>query len=69
MYLYERLGTLPLTLCVFSGLDSLQAIQESSTRKNAFSGVALEKLLDSNLAAKYALTGRLGKTGTHWAMG
>lgn len=47
-------------ICRFGGLETLQEVQLSSTRKNAFSGVALEKLLDSNLSAKYALTGALG---------
>ena len=42
------------------GLDVLQEIQLSSTRKNAFTDVAIQKLLDSNLSAKYALSGDLG---------
>ena len=45
----------------FSGLEILQDIQLSSKRKNAFTDVAVEKLLDSNLSAKYALTGQLGE--------
>ena len=45
-----------------SGLDILQDIQLSSKRKNAFTDVAVEKLLDSNLSAKYALTGQLGES-------
>ena len=45
------------------GLDVLQEIQLSSTRKNAFTDVAIQKLLDSNLSAKYALSGDLGTKG------
>jgi len=44
----------------FSGLDLLLEIQLSSTRKNAFTQMAIAKLMDSNLSAKYAITGRLG---------
>lgn len=47
--------------CFSSGMATLQEIQLSTTRQNAFAGVALEKLLDNNLSAKYALTGRLSK--------
>jgi len=47
-------------VCKFGGLDILQEVQLSSTRKNAFTNVALDKILDSNLAAKYALKGVLG---------
>ena len=47
-----------------SGLEILQEIQLSNTRKNAFTDVAMKKILDSNLSAKYALTGHLGK----WTM-
>ncbi len=39
----------------------LQEIALSNTRKNAFTDVALEKVLDSNLSAKYALKGCLSK--------
>ena len=42
------------------GLDILLEIQQSSTRRNAFTQLAIARLLDSNLAAKYAITGRLG---------
>ncbi|ELT95018.1 hypothetical protein CAPTEDRAFT_165326 [Capitella teleta] len=41
------------------GLEILQEIQASNTRKNAFTDVAVAKLLDSNLSAKYAITGFL----------
>nr|XP_054771281.1 armadillo repeat-containing protein 3-like [Lytechinus pictus] len=47
-------------LCKLGGLDTLKEIQQSSTRKNGFSDVALERLLDSMLPAKYSLMGFLG---------
>ncbi|XP_046553420.1 armadillo repeat-containing protein 3-like [Haliotis rubra] len=43
-----------------SGLDVLQQIQMSSTRRSPFTDAALDRLLDSNLSAKYALSGHLG---------
>lgn len=46
-------------LCKLGGLEILQQIQLSSTRKSPFIDAALERLLDSNLSAKYALTGHL----------
>ena len=46
----------------FSGMELLQEIQTSSTRKSPFAEAALQKLLDSNLSAKYALTGCLSKS-------
>ncbi|XP_064608678.1 LOW QUALITY PROTEIN: armadillo repeat-containing protein 3-like [Liolophura sinensis] len=46
-------------ICRLGGMATLQEIQLSTTRQNAFAAVALEKLLDNNLSAKYALTGRL----------
>ena len=42
-------------------MELLQDIQVSGTRKNPFAEAALERLLDSNLSAKYALTGNLSK--------
>ncbi|KAI0234081.1 Armadillo repeat-containing protein 3 [Lamellibrachia satsuma] len=44
----------------YGGLDLLLEIQLSSTRKNAFTQLAIAKLLDNNLSAKYAITGHLG---------
>ncbi|XP_078488851.1 armadillo repeat-containing protein 3 isoform X5 [Ciona intestinalis] len=41
------------------GLEILQEINSSEQRCNNFSVAAFEKLLDSNLPAKYSLTGRL----------
>ena len=48
-------------MCVLCcrGLEILQQIQLSSTRQSPFIDTALERLLDSNLSAKYALTGHL----------
>ena len=46
-------------LYICSGMELLQEIQTSSTRKSPFAEAALQKLLDSNLSAKYALTGFL----------
>ena len=39
-------------------------MQLSETKRNAFTDIALGKLLDSNLSAKYALTGKLGECET-----
>eukprot|EP00794_Sanderia_malayensis_P004774 gene4774-5401_t len=41
------------------GLAILQELNLSSTRKSPFTEAALERVLDSNLSAKYALTGVL----------
>ncbi|XP_021356632.1 armadillo repeat-containing protein 3-like isoform X1 [Mizuhopecten yessoensis] len=49
-------------VCKLGGMDILQEIQVSGTRKNPFAEAALERLLDSNLSAKYALTGNLSST-------
>lgn len=48
-----------------SGMDLLQEIQVSGTRKNPFAEVALERLLDANLSAKYSLTGQLSTYISH----
>ncbi|XP_071087900.1 armadillo repeat-containing protein 3-like isoform X1 [Haliotis cracherodii] len=47
-------------ICKLGGLEVLQQIQMSSTRRSPFTDAALERLLDSNLSAKYALSGHLG---------
>lgn len=49
-------------LWYYRALEILQEINCSLTRKNKFSGVALEKLLNSNLSVKYSLTGHLLST-------
>ena len=46
-------------LGLFSGLDVLGEISLSSTRQSGFAKAARECLLDSNLPAKYAMTGSL----------
>lgn len=43
-------------------LGILQEINCSLNRKNKFSEVALQRLLDSNLSVKYSLTGQLHST-------
>ncbi|KAL4230819.1 Armadillo repeat-containing protein 3 [Mactra antiquata] len=49
-------------ICKLGGMELLQEIQTSSTRKSPFAEAALQKLLDNNLSAKYALTGCLSST-------
>ncbi|XP_022325530.2 armadillo repeat-containing protein 3-like isoform X1 [Crassostrea virginica] len=51
-----------IEICKLGGMDLLQEIQVSGTRKNPFAEVALERLLDANLSAKYSLTGQLSST-------
>ena len=53
--------TMCLILYVVSGMDALREIQQSSSRKNAFTNVALNKILGNNLSAKYSLNGNLSK--------
>ncbi|TRZ00312.1 hypothetical protein DNTS_009909 [Danionella cerebrum] len=48
-----------MALCHAGALETLQEINLSSHRKNKFSILALQKLLDSNLSLKYSLTGHL----------
>ena len=43
-------------------LEILQEIQMSGTRANRFTDAAMDKMLDCNLSAKYALSGFLGKS-------
>ncbi|XP_052795764.1 armadillo repeat-containing protein 3-like isoform X3 [Mya arenaria] len=49
-------------ICKLGGMEILQEIQMSSTRRSPFAEAALQKLLDNNLSAKYALTGNLSST-------
>ncbi|XP_067948089.1 armadillo repeat-containing protein 3-like [Watersipora subatra] len=49
-----------MVVASLGGIETLQAIQLSSSRKNAFTEAALDRLLNHNLSAKYALTGFLG---------
>ncbi|KAL3878968.1 hypothetical protein ACJMK2_031290 [Sinanodonta woodiana] len=49
-------------ICKLNGMEILQEIQVSGTRRSPFAEAALQKLLDSNLSAKYALTGHLNST-------
>ena len=45
--------------CLRSGLDVLGEISLSNSRQSGFAKAAMECLLDSNLPAKYAMTGSL----------
>lgn len=45
--------------CLCSGLDVLGEISLSNSRQSGFAKAAMECLLDSNLPAKYAMTGSL----------
>lgn len=45
--------------CLYSGLDVLGEISLSTSRQSGFAKAAMECLLDSNLPAKYAMTGAL----------
>lgn len=47
------------TRVFFRGLDVLGEISLSSSRQSGFAKAAMECLLDSNLPAKYAMTGAL----------
>lgn len=49
-------------VCRLGGMSVLQQIQVSGTRRNPFADVALQNLLNSNLSAKYSLTGHLSAT-------
>ncbi|XP_063063437.1 armadillo repeat-containing protein 3 [Engraulis encrasicolus] len=49
-------------LCKWGALEVLQEINSSTNRRNRFSELAMQKLLDNHLAAKYSLTGRLAPT-------
>lgn len=50
-----------LFLCL-RALDVLQEINQSKTRRNSFSELAMNSLLNSNLSFKYSLTGYLAST-------
>ncbi|XP_036799632.1 armadillo repeat-containing protein 3 isoform X2 [Oncorhynchus mykiss] len=49
-------------LCKLGALDLLQEINSSANRRNKFSEIALQRLLDSNLSLKYSLTNTLAPT-------
>ncbi|KAL8622228.1 hypothetical protein ACOMHN_043751 [Nucella lapillus] len=48
-------------VCKLGGLEILQGLQQSASRQSPFIEAAMERLLDSNLSAKYALTGLLSQ--------
>ncbi|CAL1539085.1 unnamed protein product [Lymnaea stagnalis] len=47
-------------ICKLGGLQILQEIQTSASRQNPFIEAALQRLLDSNLSAKFSLYNHLG---------
>ncbi|XP_070960793.1 armadillo repeat-containing protein 3-like isoform X2 [Oncorhynchus clarkii lewisi] len=49
-------------MCKLGALDLLQEINSSANRRNTFSEIALQRLLDSNLSLKYSLTNTLAPT-------
>uniref|UniRef100_A0A674BDU6 Armadillo repeat containing 3 n=1 Tax=Salmo trutta TaxID=8032 RepID=A0A674BDU6_SALTR len=49
-------------MCKLGALDLLQEINSSANRRNKFSEIALQRLLDSNLSLKYSLTNTLAPT-------
>ncbi|XP_039899691.1 armadillo repeat-containing protein 3 isoform X1 [Simochromis diagramma] len=49
-------------MCKFGALEILQAINQSKTRRNSFSELAVNSLLNSNLSFKYSLTSSLAST-------
>ncbi|KAM4606580.1 armadillo repeat-containing protein 3 [Polymixia lowei] len=51
-----------LEMCKLGALELLREINDSVNCGNRFSEVAMVRLLDSNLSAKYSLTGRLAST-------
>uniref|UniRef100_A0A5K4EJN1 Putative armc3 n=1 Tax=Schistosoma mansoni TaxID=6183 RepID=A0A5K4EJN1_SCHMA len=51
--------TAAVTLSQLNGITILQTLNESITRKNTFTELALKRVLDANLMAKFALTGYL----------
>uniref|UniRef100_A0A0B7A269 Armadillo repeat-containing domain-containing protein n=1 Tax=Arion vulgaris TaxID=1028688 RepID=A0A0B7A269_9EUPU len=49
-----------IEICKLGGLNILQEIQTSASRNGAFTEAALQRLLDSNLSAKFSLYNHLG---------
>nr|CAH8849982.1 unnamed protein product [Trichobilharzia regenti] len=54
--------TVAMTLSQMDGITILQNLNESISRKNAFTELALKRVLDANLMAKFSLTGYLDFT-------
>ncbi|CAH8549609.1 unnamed protein product [Heterobilharzia americana] len=54
--------TVAMTLSQLDGITILQNLNESVSRKNAFTELALKRVLDANLMAKFSLTGYLDFT-------
>ncbi|XP_032807730.1 armadillo repeat-containing protein 3 isoform X2 [Petromyzon marinus] len=53
-----------MEICRLGGLEMLQRLNESETRRSRFSETALARVLDSNLPLKYSRTGRLSAHNT-----
>ncbi|XP_061410754.1 armadillo repeat-containing protein 3 isoform X2 [Lethenteron reissneri] len=53
-----------MEICRLGGLEVLQRLNESETRRSRFSETALARVLDSNLPLKYSRTGRLSAHNT-----
>jgi HEAT repeat protein len=49
-------------ICALGGLDVLKELSESTSRQSQFTQLALDRLLDNCLPAKYWLTGQLSPT-------
>ncbi|KAM9712497.1 armadillo repeat-containing protein 3 [Menidia menidia] len=49
-------------MCQYGALEILQEISQSVNRRNNFSELAMTSLLNSNLSAKYSMTGHLSPT-------
>jgi hypothetical protein len=47
---------------VYRALEIVRDLNTSESRKSKFTEMALQKILDSHLSAKYSYVGRLGKT-------
>ncbi|XP_014775215.1 armadillo repeat-containing protein 3 [Octopus bimaculoides] len=49
-------------ICICGGLNTLQEINLNPTRRNQFTAIALERLFDNNLSAKFSFCGYLAPT-------
>jgi hypothetical protein len=51
---------LPLVLLILRALEVVRDLNSSESRKSKFTEMALQKILDSHLSAKYSYLGQLG---------
>jgi hypothetical protein len=49
-----------ILLLIFRALEIVRDLNSSESRKSKFTEMALQKILDSHLSAKYSYLGRLG---------